>query len=131
MIHLSEGQKEVVQHAIDGITDILRGGVEDFPVDELHHRLFNQDYFVIGYYDAEQFLIRCGGIFDSIGQVKDYEMENFGEGSTDLTSSESVANMLAYIEGEYMLAQCPTFLKAAWRLSKEDLEAIIKELENL
>ncbi len=128
MKHLSEGQKEVVQHAIDKITDILRGGVEDFPVDELHHRLYNQDYFVIGSYDAEQFLIRCGGIFYSIGQVKDYEMENFGEGSTDLTSSEAVANMLAYIEGENMLAKCPTFRKAHWKLSKEDLETIIEEL---
>ena len=131
MKHLSEGQKEIVQHAIDKITDILRGGVEDFPVDELHHRLFNQDYFVIGNRDAEQFLVRCGGIFTAINDVKHYELLNFGRVSTDLSWPESVANMLAYIEGEQFLAQCPTFLKAAWRLSKEDLQAIIEELNSL
>jgi hypothetical protein len=128
MKNLSEGQKEIIQHAADGIADILREDIDNFPVDELHNRLFNEDYFVIGYYAAEQFLLRCGGVFNAIGQVKEYEEDNFGVITTDLSSSEAVANMLAYIEGENMLAECPTFRKAHWKLSKKDLEAIIEEL---
>ena len=138
--HLSEGQKEIVAHAVGGIIDILAGTIEDrenvYPPEELHDRLFNEDYFVIGYYNAEQFLIRCGGVFKSIGDVKEYDENRYGELLTDLSSSEAVANKLAYLEGEQMLYECPTFSNALSNytdriLSVDDLEAIIVELNNL
>jgi hypothetical protein len=138
--HFSEGHKEIVAHAVGGIIDILAGTIEDrdnvYPPEELHDRLFNEDYFVIGYYRAEQFLIRCGGVFKAIGEVKEYDEDRFGQLLTDLSSSEAVANKLAYIEGEQMLFDCPTFSNALSTytdriLSVDDLEEIIKELNNL
>jgi hypothetical protein len=136
--HLSEGQKEIIEHAITGISEILLGDIEDpqnvYPPEELHDRLFNEDYFIVGYYAAEQFLIRWGGVFNAVGEVKDYDEARFGELYTDLSSSEAVANMLAYADGEKFLHQCPTFSRALDRgrtLSEQDLHDIVDELQSL
>ena len=75
---------------------------------DLHHYLLNQDYFIIGYYKAEQWL-KKDSIFNAIETIKEYEESNFGELSTDLSSSESVANMLAYILGEQILYNNDTY----------------------
>ena len=88
--HLSEGQKEIVQHAIDGIMDIhdTKSGYDS---DELFQQLFNEDYFIVGYYAAEQFLIRWGGVFKAIGEVMDNDKEHYGQVTTNLSSAEDVA----------------------------------------
>jgi hypothetical protein len=117
---LSEGQKEIVQHAIDGIMDIHNTGTR-YDVDDLFHHLFNADYFIVGYYAAEQFLLRW----------VDNDKEHYGQVTTNLSSAEDVANMLAYIEGERFLNLCPTFVNADGRLSDDDLLAIVEELKEL
>jgi hypothetical protein len=129
--HLSEGQKEVVQYAIDGIMDIhdTKSGYDTY---ELFQQLFNEDYFIVGYYAAEHFLIRWGGVFKAIGEVMDNDKEHFGQVTTNLSSAEDVANMLAYIEGERFLNECPTFVNAFnGSLSNDDLLAIVEELKEL
>ena len=76
----------------------------DQHISDLHHYLLNEDYFIIGYYQAEQWLKKDNGsVFEAIETIKDYEQSNFGQVSTDLSSSENVANMLAYILGEQIL----------------------------
>ena len=75
---------------------------------DLHHYLLNEDYFIIGYYKAEQWL-KKDSVFNAIETIKEYEESNFGKVSTDLSSSESVANMLAYILGEEILYNNNTF----------------------
>ena len=70
---------------------------------DLHHKLFNEDYFIIGYYEAEKFLEENGGVFNAIGVIKEYEKDNFGEVTTDFSSSEKVVNMFAYIIGEELI----------------------------
>jgi len=77
-------------------------------INDLHDHLLNQDYFIIGYYQAEQWL-KKDSIFNAIEKIKDYEQSNFGEVSTDLSSSENVANMLAYILGEEILYNNDTY----------------------
>jgi len=77
-------------------------------ISDLHHYLLNQDYFIIGYYKAEQWL-KKDSIFNAIEKIKEYEQSNFGQVSTDLTSSENVANMLAYILGEEILFNNDTY----------------------
>lgn len=131
--HLSEGQKEIVQHAIDGLVDINSAQPDSrFTTEELFHELFNADYFIVGYYAAEQFLIRWGGVFKAIGEVMDNDKEHYGQVTTNLSSAEDVANMLAYIEGERFLNECPTFVNAFnGSLSNDDLLAIVEELKEL
>ena len=77
---------------------------------DLHHYLLNEDYFIIGTWKAEQWLKKDNGsVFEAIETIKDYEQSNFGQVSTDLSSSENVANMLAYILGEEILYNNDTF----------------------
>ena len=79
-------------------------------INDLHHYLLNQDYFIIGSYRAEQWLKKDNGsVFEAIEHIKDYEQSNFGQVSTDLSNSENVANMLAYILGEEILYNNDTY----------------------
>jgi hypothetical protein len=43
-------------------------------------------------------------VFDIINFIKEYEQDNFGEVSTDLTSPEHIVNMYAYIIGEEVVS---------------------------
>ena len=65
---------------------------------ELHHEIFNTDYYIIGTYEARQWLGEEALYI--IGFIKDYEMDNFNELYTDLTSAEAIVNMYVYILGE-------------------------------
>ena len=75
---------------------------------DLHHYLLNEDYFIIGYYKAEQWL-KKDSVFNAIETIKEYEESNFGKVSTDFSNSENVANMLAYILGEEILYNNDTY----------------------
>ena len=75
--------------------------VEDIDYSDAHHELFNTQYYVIGTYDATQWLGTLA--FDAIAFITDYEQDNFGEVFTDLSRPEAVVNMVAYIIGEQVL----------------------------
>ena len=98
-------------------------------VQDLHHKLCNEDYFIIGTYKAKQFLGEHA--FDAIGIIKEYEENAFGECNTDFSSPEKVANMLAYIIGEYVLCFSNHFqgilfdVDGSEKLTKEDIHKII------
>jgi len=119
---------ELVNYALNGLDNISEG---QYACD-LHHELFNTDYFIIGYYQAEEWLKANPGIFAAIEEIREYEQSNFGEVNTDFSSSEKVVNMYAYIKGEEILADCPT-LQKRWneRLTTANIKAIIKELKKL
>ena len=67
-------------------------------IDDLHHDVFNTDYYIIGTYAAKQWL--GDQVFDIIEIIKDYEQSNFGQIHTDFSSPEAVVNMYVYIVGE-------------------------------
>ena len=119
--------KEIANDAISKLKDSIGAGRYGC---DLHNELFNMDYYIIGYYQAEQLLIKNTGVFNGISIIKEYEESNFGEVNTDLSSSEKVVNMLVYIAGEEVLSTSKT-LQDNWdnRLSEEDIQAIINELE--
>ena len=100
-----ELKQDVRDYIIDQLTDNV--GLDQH-ISDLHHNLLNQDYFIIGTYRAEQWL-KKDSIFNAIETIKEYEQSNFGEVTTDLSSSESVANMLAYILGEEILFNNDTY----------------------
>lgn len=120
--------QEIAQTAVDKLKDGI--GLNSYGCD-LHSELFNTDYFVIGYYEAEQWLIKNGGVFFFIGEIQEYEKSNFGEVYTDLSSSESVCNMAVYILGEVVLSELDT-LRSLWddQLTEEHIQAIIEDLES-
>lgn len=71
---------------------------------DLHNEVFNTDYYIIGTYQAEKEL-EAYGVFDAIGLVQRYEMEQFGEVNTDLSEPEKVINMVYYIIGEEVIGE--------------------------
>lgn len=122
-------KQELVNTIIDAIND---GRLNDKPVSEIHQEVFNTDYFIIGHYAAEQWLINNGGVFAAIETIQDYEKSNFGEVNTDLSSAEKVCNMLVYILGEELLNGLST-INNNWNenTTKELLEELKTELENI
>ena len=73
----------------------------DNDISDIHHDLFNTDYYIIGIYQAKKWL--GDKAFDIIGDIKEYEEDNFGELYTDLSDVEKVVNMYVYIVGESIL----------------------------
>ena len=98
-------KEEVTQYALDRIKELKEYDIESFNQlvedGDLHNEIFNTDYYIIGTYEAKQWL--SDKVFDVIEYIQDYEMENFGEVHTDFTSPEKVVNMYVYIIGEEIL----------------------------
>jgi hypothetical protein len=128
---LNKGEIKIIYHAVAGVDDMLDNEtiIEGF---DLHNRLFNEDYFIIGRYEAEMFLQDIGGVFNAIDEIMEYENTHFGCVNTNLASAEDVANTMAYIRGEHFLGNCPT-LEKNWdrKLSLDRLQEIKDELLNL
>ena len=125
----NETKQELVNTIIDALND---GRLNDKTVNEIHQEVFNTDYFIIGNYQAEQWLINNGGVFAAIETIQDYEKSNFGEVNTDLSSAERVCNMLVYILGEELLNGLST-INNNWdeNTTDEILEELKTELENI
>ena len=70
--------------------------------EDLHHKLFNEDYYIIGYYKAEEWLKKHKvNPFEAIAFVQDYERENFGyDAVKSYTDAEKLVNMIVYIIGQ-------------------------------
>jgi L-rhamnose mutarotase len=90
-------KEELVEHIIDRIND---GVLTTENKDEWHFYCFNEDYYIIGYFQAEEWLKRHDmGEFESAGICQEWEKEMFGEIQKVYDNAESVVNMLAYIYG--------------------------------
>jgi hypothetical protein len=120
--------QELAQDAVEKLNDGI--GLGTYGAD-LHNDLFNSDYYIIGCYQAEQWLIANTGVFNAIGIIQEYENMQFGEVSTDLSEPERVCNMIVYIAGEEVLNESET-LQKRWNevLTERDIKKIIKELKN-
>ena len=96
-------QDELKEYAIDKIKEHLKYDKNylDNDFSKIHHDLFNTNYYLIYYYECNKWL--GSQAFECIGIIQDYENDNFGEVTTDLSNSENVVNMYAYIVGEYIL----------------------------
>lgn len=124
-----ETKQEIASMIVDAINDRR---LNDTYVCEIHNEVFNTDYFIIGYYDAEQWLINNYGVFAAIEKIAEYEKDNFGEILTDLGSSEKVCNMLVYILGEEIIQEI-TIISDNWdkKTTQKILNAIKKEIKSL
>lgn len=77
--------------------------------DELHHEVFNEDYYIIGYYQASQWLKSHGvDAFEAIAYVIEQEQEHFGESNlkpSDI-NSERIVNLLVYFAAYDVMPDC-------------------------
>ena len=97
---------------------------------DLHHEVFNTDYYIIGTHEAKEALEEYD-VFEAIERVQTYEKENFGEVYTDLSDQEKLINMLFYIIGEEVLWEMlehSETLNENWdNLADEEINAKILE----
>jgi len=89
------------EEAKAAIIEALENGYNGYYCD-LHHEIFNMDYYIIGTYEAKKASEEYG-VWDAIEKVQTYEKDNFGEVYTDLSDPEKLINMLYYIIGEEVL----------------------------
>ena len=95
-------KQELAAHIIDLIND---GVLTNDNREDWHFHAFNEDYYIIGYYQAEQWLKKHDiGEFEAAGICQRYEIDNFGE-SRVYDNAETTVNMLVYICGEELLGK--------------------------
>ena len=121
---MKEQKQKVREYILDRLEE---GWGEERYACDLHNYLVNEEYFVIGTWQAEQFLVNA--VWDAIRMIKDWEEDTWGECTTDLSSPEIVANMFAYIVGEEILGESE-HLRENWdgKLDNADLARIREEL---
>ena len=108
MIHTIE--MELKQHVLDKFED---GTLDNDNRDEWHHIAFNEDYYIIGRYDAKAWLKDHEmDAFEAISEVVEYEKTHFGDVTTDISEPERVVNMLTYIWGQEIIDDFDEDLKA-------------------
>lgn len=121
--------QEIAQHAINTLNDGV--GSEAYGSD-LHGELFNSDYYIIGRYEAEKWLINNIGVFNAIRLIQEYENNHFGQVYTELQEPEKIVNMIVYIAGEEVLNRS-NCLQKRWdsKLRDQDIKRIVSELREL
>lgn len=99
---MNKKHEEMKREAIEDIMECL----EDYSgyYCDLHNEVFNTDYYIIGTYQAKEALKEYD-VFEAIGLVQRYEMEQFGEVYTDLSEPEKLINMVYYIIGDEVICK--------------------------
>ena len=82
-------EQEMREEARAAIIETLRDGYGDYYCD-LHHHVFNTDYYIIGTREAKEALEEYG-VWDAIRKVQEYEKDTFGEIYTDLSDPEKLS----------------------------------------
>ena len=100
---MNKKELKMREEAREAIIEALRDGYDGYYCD-LHHEVFNTDYYIIGTYEAKEALNEYG-VFKAIEKVQTYEKDSFGEVYTDLSNPEKLVNMLYYIIGEEVLSE--------------------------
>ena len=104
-----EKRQEIIDFAKERIQEIYDYDQDKVTLDnvyDLHHEIFNTDYYIIGRYQAKEWM--GADAFDCIYDIQEYENNNFGRVTTDLSEPESVVNMYVYIIGEEILEDVVT-----------------------
>ena len=99
-------RQEIIDFAKDRIQEIYDHNPEKLTTElpdlyDLHHEIFNTDYYIIGRYQAKEWL--GSDAFDCIYDIQEYENDHFGRVITDLSEPERVVNMYVYVVGEEIL----------------------------
>jgi len=99
-------QTELKTHLQDTVLENYGNDCTDFS--ELHHLAFNQSEYIIGYYQAEQWLKQHDiSAFEAIADIIEWELEVLGESQlkpSDI-NAERIVNLGVYIAGEQLLGE--------------------------
>ena len=120
-------ETSIIEHAIDQLEN---GSLEDICSDDLHHYLFNEDYFIIYYARAEKWLKDNDlSTWEVISYCNEQEKNNFGEIQTSFDNPETLVNHYAFWRGQELLNSLE--LELSDRLTEDDIKNLISELESM
>jgi len=115
-------KQELLQHLIE---TVLNTDDERDDYDDIHFEAFNEDYYIIGYYQAKEWL-KAHGVdpFEAIAYVIEQENNHFGESNLkpDDINSEKIVNLLVYFAGYDVIPGCNLS-----NISKNDLLALLND----
>ena len=118
-------KEDIIIHAIDKINDYI-----DTEKDDLHHHLYNEDYFIVGYYKATQWLEKNNiNQFEAIGFCNEMEKEHFGEIQTTFEDNEKLEQYQKL--GFKNLINFESAINICKLSEEKDIKTIIKELNKL
>ena len=107
MTTYQDKQREIKKFCIERLQEIADYQGKDF-IDmcsfDLHNDIFNTDYYIVGRYQAKEWL--GADAFDCIAEIQEYENMHFGECHTDFSEPEHVVNMWTYIQGYEIIGEC-------------------------
>ena len=115
------------------IRNLIKDEIKDMIMDykdvygcDLAYEMYNNDYYIIGTYEAKRFLKEY---FDDMTECLEQHEEEFGEQYPDITNPEKVATLLALFVAQDVLYESKT-LDKCWndRLEESDLKLIAKEI---
>lgn len=92
-------KEELQAHVIDLIKD---GAINEDNLEDAHHVAFNEDYYIIGYYQANEWLKEHGlDAWEAIQYVVEQEKGHFGESSLlpEDFNAERIVNLFVYYAG--------------------------------
>ena len=120
-------KKDVLNYIVEALEDSKDYGLDCYGA-ELVDELLNTDYFIIGSYRAKQWLGQYA--FEVIEKIKEWELFNIGEVTTDFSNEEHVANVCAYLLGGEILNETAA-LNFRWndRLNENTIKILIEELK--
>lgn len=95
-------------HRYDEIKDYIYDHIEEWDWDDdlmedVHQGLFNTDYYIVGIPKAVEWL--GDKWYECIKEIIEYETDNFGNVTTDVSCPERIVNMYTYILGEMILQE--------------------------
>ena len=114
-------KQELAHHILEYINE---GIIDNTNKDDWHFHCFNEDYYVIGYYEASRWLKAHDlDAFEAIGICQQWEEDILGEKQKVYDSAETTVNMLAYVFGEELLGEIDAE-------TVEELEHKLKDIVN-
>ena len=106
--------EEIKQHFLDYVKDNYTNLKEALEDEDLHDKVFNEDYYIIGYHQAEQWLVEDGKnnfnnsqnmTFDVLGYVMEQEEIHLGEIHTVIDNAETLVNHYTYWLGREIIEE--------------------------
>lgn len=122
---MSRYSREIRELIKDEIKDMIHD-YEGTYICDLAHEMYNKDYYIIGTYQAKEFLKKH---FDDMCECIEAYEEEFGEQYPYITNSECLATLLALQVANEIFNESKA-LEKVWgdTLEEEHINEFIKEL---
>lgn len=97
-------KQSIIEELTAYVAELVADGViNDDNREDAHFHAFNEDYYIVGYWNAEKWLEKHDvSAWEAIQYVVEKELELFGENTLDVDdmNAERVVNLIAYHVGE-------------------------------